>query len=306
MTPPLHLQPRAFSRSLKDKLGTDRNAPMVILSNNQWKCDGNCPKWEAVGADCSAECRVKGLLRAYRQIGPDLMGLQEVSRRMADLLMAGLEKTTLADGSVARYEYLSGGDTPIVFRRDKLLLLESGFFRFPEEIPGLSGSFNNSETKSFCWGVFENRADKSRFAALSAHLWWMSSRVRPGSAEARAWQIRQAALKMDEVMGRYGCPGFMMGDFNAAIGSPCLETAFSLGWRETHDLAVGDRDETCGFHPCGPDGYARRSDAGTFAQAIDHILVKGGEKLAVRSFRRLTDAWFDPVSDHYPLYIDIA
>ena len=40
---------------------------MLILSNNQWKCDGNCPAWAAKGEDCSAEARVKGLVRAYRQ-----------------------------------------------------------------------------------------------------------------------------------------------------------------------------------------------------------------------------------------------
>ena len=27
-------------------------------------------------------------------------------------------------------------------------------------------------------------------------------------------------------------------------------------YNDLFDLAVGDRDETCGFHPCGPDGYA--------------------------------------------------
>ena len=144
---------------------------MIILSNNQWKCDCNLPKWEAKGEDCSAECRVKGLLRAYREIQPDVLALQEVSLLMARLLMEELSETTLPDGSVARYEYISGGDTPIVFRRDKLLLMESGFYRYPETIPGLEGSFNNAETKSYCWGVFERSPTTTRS---------MSTSLRPG------------------------------------------------------------------------------------------------------------------------------
>ena len=278
---------------------------MIILSNNQWKCDCNLPNWEAKGEDCSAECRVKGLLRAYREIQPDVLALQEVSRLMARLMMEELSETVLPDGSVARYEYISGGDTPIVFRRDKLLLLESGFYRYPEAIPGLEGSFNNAETKSYCWGVFENRTDGSRFAAMSTHLWWMSSRERPGSAEARAHQFREASRAMDAVLAKYGCFGILMGDLNAALASPCLQTAFDLGWREAHDLAVGDRDETRGHHPCGPNGY-ERTDGGSFAQAIDHILLKGEAMPVIRHFRRLTELWFDPISDHYPLYVDLA
>ena len=48
-----------------------------------------------------------------------------------------------------------------------------------------------------------------------------------------------------------------------------------------------------------------RSDPGEFERAIDHILVKNEGDAKVRAFRRLTDEWFDKVSDHYPLYVDI-
>ena len=60
---------------------------MILMSNNQWKCDENNDIWRAMGEDCSAEARVKGLVRAYRRILPEVMGLQEVSGRMAALMM---------------------------------------------------------------------------------------------------------------------------------------------------------------------------------------------------------------------------
>ncbi len=283
---------------------------MILMSNNQWRCDENNDVWRAMGEDCSAEARVKGLVRAYRAILPDVMGLQEVSTRMATLMMAELEETPLPGGGAARYEYISGGDTPIVYRRDKFRLLESGFFRYDEAVPGLEGSFNNYETKSYCFGVFEDRASGGRFALMSTHLWWMSSRpessnFRAGSNRARAYQIGLASARMDQVMAKYACPGVLMGDLNASVNSLCLETAFAAGWKEVHDLAPADaRDETRGHHPCGPKGF-ERSEPGTFSQAIDHILLKNEGGAKVLSFRRLTDEWFDKVSDHYPLYVDI-
>lgn len=283
---------------------------MILMSNNQWKNDKNNAVWAARGEDCSAEARVGGLVRAYLEIVPDVLGLQEVSVHLAELMMQSLGHAALPDGTTAKYEYISGGDTPIVYRRDKLKLLESGFFRYTEEIPGFEGSFNNGETKSYCFGVFRDRTDGKVFALMSTHLWWKSSNpaspsFQAHSNEARAYQIRQASAKMDEIMKKYNCPGVLMGDLNASMNSLCLEAAQAEGWREVHDLApAGDRDETRGHHPCGPNGYSR-NDAGVFSQAIDHILLKNADGAKVNYFRRSTPEWFDPISDHYPLYIDV-
>ena len=96
---------------------------MILMSNNQWKCDKNCDAWLRIGEDCSAEVRVQGLVRAYKQIMPDVLGLQEVSMHMADLMMAQLSCVDLGEGQTAKYAYVSGGDAPIVYRYDKLKLL---------------------------------------------------------------------------------------------------------------------------------------------------------------------------------------
>lgn len=281
---------------------------MILMSNNQWKCDTN--KWRDIGDDCSAEARVGGLVRAYKEVMPDVLGLQEVSEHMAELMMAQLKCVDLGDGKTARYSYISGGDTPIVYRSDKLKLLESGFFLYSEQIDGFTGSFNNHETKSYCFGVFEERETGKRLALMTTHLWWKSSNpasknYQENSNEARAYQIGQASARMDEVFAKYHCPCVLMGDFNASIDSLCLERAQAEGWSEVYDLSVGDRDETRGHHPCGVNGYSR-GDAGLFRQAIDHIMIKNGEGATVNYFRRLTPEWFDKISDHYPLYIDLS
>ena len=184
---------------------------MILMSNNQWYCENNTEAWIAMNDDCSPAGRVDGLVRSYLEEMPDVLGLQEVSPTMAVLMMDRMRKVELPDGTVATYEYISAGDTPIVYRRDKLKLLESGFFRYTEEVPGYEGSFNNSETKSYGYGVFEDRESKKRFALMSTHLWWKNSNpncavprhYQYGSDEARAYQIMQAASKMDEMMDKY-------------------------------------------------------------------------------------------------------
>ena len=283
---------------------------MLLMSNNQWKCDENKAPWAVRGMDCSAKARVDGLVRAYLQVMPEVIGLQEVSLRMADLMMERMRRVELPDGTVAQYEYISGGDTPIVYRRDKLLLMESGFYRFPEAIPGLEGSFNNHETKSYCYGAFRHRETGETFAALSAHLWWKSfhpesSFYQKDSNKARRYQLLQCCARMDEIAEKYQCPTFLMGDLNASIHSLALEAAFEAGWQEVHDLALGERDDTKGHHPCGPNGF-ERGVPGSFEDAIDHILLKHGDGVRVEKFCRVNDPWFDRISDHYPLYIEVT
>ena len=287
---------------------------MLLLSNNVWKCDDNRPWWAERGFDCSAAARAPGLLRAYREVGADVIALQEVSRAMEALFLSAL-------GPLG-YELVTGGDTPLFYRADKLKMLESGFLRFPEEVPGLEGSFNNFETKSCTWGVFETRDEaKRRFAAMSVHLWWMTEAHQPGSDAAREWQFRLASARIAEAMARHRCPGVIAGDFNARMDSPCLRAAVAEGWTDVHDLA-DEADETKGTHPCSPDGFAPRDPAATFPLAIDHILVKGAPSdsrpaagardeaaalagLRIPYFRRLAEDWFNPLSDHYPLWAEL-
>ena len=283
---------------------------MILMSNNQWKCDTNRPAWIAMGEDCSAEGRVGGLVRAYKEILPDVIGLQEVSMHMEDLMMQQLRSFTAEDGSSVHYDLITGGDTPILYRDDKLLLVASGFFRYGESIPGFGGSFNNSGTKSYAYGVFRDLATGKMFALMSTHLWWKDSNpeskhYQPYSDEARAYQIKLAISKMDEVLAEYKCPGVIMGDFNAIMGSQCLNAVEEKGWIEAHTITEGERDETRGHHPCGDFGYIR-NEPGVFAQAIDHIIVEKNTSMRVHSYLRLTDEWFDKVSDHYPLFIDVT
>ena len=128
---------------------------MIIASNNVWNNDYNTAEWASRGEDCSPEVRVKGLLKAYKKIMPDILGFQEMSCKMQNLLMNEMSDFELLDGSHATYSIINGGFTPLVYRSDKLNLLEYGNDCFSETIPELEGTFNDGHSKGYSFGVFE-------------------------------------------------------------------------------------------------------------------------------------------------------
>ena len=283
---------------------------MRVMTSNQWKCDVNYPAWKARGEDSSSEGRAGGLIRAYQMVLPDVIGLQEVSTHMTDLMMPRMRSFQTADGITVHYDIVTGGDTPLLYRDDRLELKASGFFRYDESVPGYDGCFNNSGTKSYTWGVFRDRNTGRRIAIMSTHLWWMSSdpispEYQAYSDEARAYQIGLAIARMEQVSEKYGCPSLIVGDFNATIDSPCFVMIRQHGWIEAYDCTQGERDETSGYHMCNADGYAE-AEPGSFAEAIDHVILRKDCHLTVTEYKRVMEPWFNPISDHYPLYIGIA
>ena len=92
-----------------------------IISHNLWKCDHNLPAWEAMGRDCSAAIRAKGMVQVYEDTQPDIIGCQEMSAAMADEIIIGMAQAG------HRYALLWGRDTPILYRPDRLELLDSDF-----------------------------------------------------------------------------------------------------------------------------------------------------------------------------------
>ena len=57
-----------------------------LMTHNIWNRDKNSPAWDEKGFDCSAEARISGLLRVWQETEPDVIGCQEASALMADLV----------------------------------------------------------------------------------------------------------------------------------------------------------------------------------------------------------------------------
>lgn len=280
-----------------------------LMTHNVWDADENTPAWAARGADCSAAARVKGLLRVYKETEPDVIGGQEFSPLMMDLLKEGLS----ADGK--NYTLIWGRCTPILYRSDKLDLVDSEFGTFPKKIPGFTGEFNNAKTKSYCLGVFRIKENGALFIFATTHLWWKKSPTDAnsfgndqyllGSDEARMQQIASVVEKIEKYREMYHCPAILCGDMNTGYNSAAIEYTRAQGFCHAHDIATEYAEEAVGYHYCFADGYEKYYYDRPFESAIDHILVIGEKEGAVKRFERFSPAYYFPISDHSPAFIDI-
>ena len=277
-----------------------------LMTHNIWNRDKNSPDWEEKGFDCSAEARVGGLLRVWQETQPDVIGCQESSALMADLVKEGMPDYTL----------IWGRFTPILYRADKLELVDSEFLTYPEYIEGFEGKFNDSRSKAYNIGVFRTKEDGKLFIFATTHLWWKRSpkpdeaepypkTCLPHSDEAREYQIDLLTAALERFRAKYNCPAFLVGDMNAEYNSPAIEYALGEGgFTHAHSMATEYADDGVGYHDCGSDGYSPWWDK-PFESAIDHILVKGASEGAVKRFERYTPEYYLTLSDHAPVFVDV-
>ena len=275
-----------------------------LMSHNIWNCDNNLPAWQAKGEDCSAQARMPGMVRVYRESGPDIIGLQEVSLLQADLLLRGL----LDDGQ--RYAMLWGKFTPVIYRQDRLELVESEFYTYPEEMDGWDGEFNDVKSKSCSIAVFRDKQDGKLLVFATTHLWWKNNdpkakNYQAGSDEARVYQLNMTMDRLEAYHEKYGCPVVLVGDLNSKYNSPVIQNALAREFEHAHNIAVEFVDEDWGYHYCFGDGYKPYEPA-PFEKAIDHILVKYAPAGFVRRFERYTPEYYLPLSDHSPVFADVV
>ena len=268
-----------------------------IMSNNVWDCNSNKPAWEALGEDCSAKNRAIGLAATYMAYAPDVICLQEMS-----ILMIGYIRKHLKDNGFA-YDLLTytvGSDadnTCILYRTDTLNLLDKGHHEYTYG--------NNGGSKSYTWGYFEQKATGKKFAALSTHMWYKSESAEPGSNKHRENQAAEIVAEMDKVIEKYGCPVFVMGDFNTRTNSEAFRVFLNGGFKNTYQLASVYADNHQGRHSCNADGFALEGSPGTYTgDAIDHILLKNGGETKIYTFDHARPYFYIKLSDHYPVFVD--
>ena len=277
-----------------------------LASQNQWNYLENNSTWEAMGLDCSAKVRMRGHGKVLQTLMPDILGGQEVNGEMQRLLMQYCVENGLP------YTMIWGSMTPILYRSDKLELLDSEFLPYPEHMEGWEGIFNDSYSKACNLGVFRRKEDGKVFIFATTHLWWMNGSdpadkwYREGSDEVRMLQLKMAAERLEYYRGLYGnCPVILVGDLNTDYRSQAIRYALSEGgYQHGHDVAVEFAHEENGYNYCmpfAPGAWQHKP----FEDAIDHILVKGLPADAVRRFDRYETEEYCFISDHAPVWIDV-
>ena len=276
-----------------------------LMFHNMWNCDQNQPAWEEKGLDCSADHRL-GIFceKLFKEIDADIIGGQEVSAYMAKLLMLNNQKY----GNP--YAIIWGNYTPILYRTDKFELVDTEYLYYPETYDGFEGKFNDAGSKSCNLGVFRSKEDGALFVFATTHLWWMEDYdpnkkySRLGSSTVRTIQLSMACELVKKYAQKYNCPAILGGDLNTEYATEAVQKALASGFNHAHDVATEYADDTNGWHHCGRDGYVPMVHK-PFAQAIDHILVYNASADTVRRFDRYTPNYYDSLSDHSPVFVDV-
>jgi len=277
------------------------------MGQNQWNNTANRQKWEEKGLDCSAAHRMKGHIRVFKELMPDVVGGQEINKEMQLYFMLYCQEEKLP------YSMIWGNMTPIIYRADKLELLDTEYLLYPKALEGFEGSFNDADSKACNLGVFRDKESGKVFIFVTTHLWWRNGSnpqyysYQAGSDEARAYQLRLAVELVNKYRAKHGnCPVVIAGDMNTGTGSLALDfIEKEAGYIHAHDAAVDFATGEKGYCSCGGDGPAPKWQDASYTTADDHIYVKDMPEGSVKRFDRYCPDYYLSLSDHAPVWIDV-
>lgn len=218
-----------------------------------------------------------------REHGPDLVGMQEVVRFQLDELLAALPNYE-GFGAGREDGQTKGEYSPILYRKDRLKLLESGTFWLSEtpEVPG-SKSWDTACTRVCTWGRFrENRTGRT--------LYFFNTHLDHKSQPAREKGIALVLQRIEE--RPHKDPVFLTGDFNAGENNAAIKLVKKFKHlRDSYRVAHPDEKEVGTFN-----GWKGKSDG----DKIDYIFVpRGVNVVSAEILHENRDGRYP--SDHFPL-----
>lgn len=271
-----------------------------LMTNNIWDNVNNNAIWSLQGEDCSIFTRLEGMSKAFMAYNPDVLCLQEMDSNYVNVLINYLNNAERNYKLVSYREAGLAGSTctPIIYNADEVTLLDSYSHVFTY------GS--NQLSKSYTWGYFKKNDSDECFVVVSTHLWWMSESSLPGSIEYRECQLTEISEAIDELMEKYDCPCFVLGDFNCNAMSDEYQISSKLDFLDCYDIATEFADDTSGKYSCNSFGFSCKPNGGTYKEnAIDHALARNLKDSQVLVYDYVTPNFYGKLSDHAPLYIDV-
>ena len=274
-------------------------ANLRVMTSNIWDKPCNTEAWKELGEDCSNNVRLKEIAKVYMAYEPDVLALQEMNYYFINYLVEKINASgrnyKIADCYVTGTAFRNY--TPLVYNAKKVKLLDSDshVFRYA----------SNSNSKSYTWGYFEEKKSGNRFVVFSTHLWWQKDKNYPKSSYYREKQIAEVCSKADELIEKYDCPCFIMGDFNCVASSKEYSTFATLGYSDCYNTATKYAENCCGKYVCNSTAFSYQVTSGGYNKSIDHITAKNLKKSEVLAYDYVTPTFYGKLSDHAPLYVDV-
>ena len=185
--------------------------------------------------------RLEALIREYK---PDIVGLQEASRRWIDYL-----EEHLLDDYKMRFLYRHENSveaTPILWRKDKFNLIKEGHFWLSDQPEMPTKSFGERFYRICNWVLLELKETGERFLYVNTHM--------NGGPAATA--SAKLILKWMEARGAFTeYPALLTGDFNTTPASDCYKVFNESGKFKDLNLDLGF-SETSTVNGYNEEGYA--------------------------------------------------
>ena len=241
------------------------------------------------------ERRQDHLFDVVREEGADVIGLQEALHfQIAQIVAAVPDYAFVGAGRDDGRE--KGEYTAILYRKDRLRVIESGTFWFSDtpEVPG-STSWGNRITRICTWARFADGGGAS-FYLFNLHLDHQSQPSRERSVQLLAQRIRERAAPGDPVV--------VTGDFNVGEDNGAMRWLLGEAGALPGAGAPGVElvDTLRAVHPEGR-GVGTFSDfefGRVHGHKIDYVLAGPGfDVLSARIVRTSRDGRYP--SDHFPV-----
>jgi endonuclease/exonuclease/phosphatase family metal-dependent hydrolase len=215
---------------------------------------------------------------------PDIIGFQEVLAGQLQYLERGLPG--YARVGVGREDGAGEGEfTPILYRKDRFMLVDSGNF-WLSETPAVPSLGWDAVIKRICTYVVLNDNERGE----EIHVY--NTHFSHVGAEAR---LKSAALIVDSIAARSrDCRVILTGDFNTEPGTPPYEKIMGSGLSDSYDcdLRLGPAGTFNGFQLTG-----------AFDRRIDFVFHRGFTTERYIAGSMVIDNQY--LSDHFPVIVTV-
>lgn len=259
---------------------------ICLYSHNIW---GNMPK----------EARIANRNDLIRDIifelEPDFCNFQECNPKTSRAVDNAIQNIISERYAEACAAHSHENFTPVFYKKERFSELDGGFVLFD--------GFNDANSKSVTWGLFEDKSDGKRLAVVSTHFWWKAT------GEVDALQRTENANKVKEIcdliLKKHGdIPVIISGDLNSGVDAPQgtsgYDSMIANGFTDVRYTAKCTTDtHTLHEYPILTEAEIYIPGNKPF-RTIDYIFTYG-QKPIVTEFSVLADDRARTTSDHCPL-----
>lgn len=224
----------------------------------------------------------------------DVIGLQEVESFQMDQIRRAIPQYKIV--AAGRDDGKTAGEAcPVLFRRDRFTLVDSGTFWFSNS-PWKAGSTHwGNQTPRICtWVQLTETGTNGAFYVFNVHL----------DHQSQTSRVKSTELLAKEIAHRIGHdPFIVLGDFNMGLDNPAMLYLQAIGYDspcprlvDSWQMLNRNREPVGTYHGFKGDPVTTK---------IDHVLVPDNtEIIEVGIDQRNFDGRYP--SDHFPVYARIT